>query len=409
MYDEIQTTAAQGPEHEIVYAQPIQTNPTAPTYANMALIGMNIRSALEFQSISQLSAQVLGGHICPTRYIEGTAGATHLLPDIFTRLALSAEFGAGLEVSAEQINAPSFLAAAQWCFNRRYFFDGTLPAPENLRQWAADQASIHLLAFYELNGQFYFKPALSFDPVPIVDLFTAANIQAGTFQSTTTDDDQRRPIQVSGLFRDERANDDILAPGMFSTVREITIREAGGSDSDPVEPLDLKASCTNRWHLIDAAKFLIRYRRLVGDPISFETTYAGMLRPIAPEDHIAVAFDETLENLYSNGAVMPDGTLVASEPLVDGAYEVLAWDGTTPPGPTIQTLTVTNGGTKGSLLGTVWTRTAAPQVRTYRVMRVSPTDDGRQRIEAVLMPTDANGRLVMSLAWDDPTAWVIRG
>ena len=409
VYDEIQTTAAQGPEHEIVYAQPIQTNPTAPTYANMALIGMNIRSALEFQSISQLSAQVLGGHICPIRYIEGTAGATHLLPDIFTRLALSPEFGAGLEVSAEQINAPSFLAAAQWCFNRRYFFDGTLPAPENLRQWAADQASIHLLAFYELNGQFYFKPALSFDPVPIVDLFTAANIQAGTFQSTTTDDDQRRPIQVSGLFRDERANDDILAPGMFSTVREITIREADGSDSDPVEPLDLKASCTNRWHLIDAAKFLIRYRRLVGDPISFETTYAGMLRPIAPEDHIAVAFDETLENLYSNGAVMPDGTLVASEPLVDGAYEVLAWDGTTPPGPTIQTLTVTNGGTKGSLLGTVWTRTAAPQVRTYRVMRVSPTDDGRQRIEAVLMPTDANGRLVMSLAWDDPTAWVIRG
>jgi hypothetical protein len=409
VYDEIQTTAAQGPEHEIVYAQPIQTNPTAPTYANMALIGMNIRSALEFQSISQLSAQVLGGHICPIRYIEGTAGATHLLPDIFTRLALSAEFGAGLEVSADQINTASFLAAAQWCFNRRYFFDGTLPAPENLRQWAADQASIHLLAFYELNGQFYFKPALSFDPVPIVDLFTAANIQAGTFQSTTTDDDQRRPIQVSGLFRDERANDDILAPGMFSTVREITIREAGGSDSDPVEPLDLKASCTNRWHLIDAAKFLIRYRRLVGDPISFETTYAGMLRPIAPEDHIAVAFDETLENLYSNGAVMPDGTLVASEPLVDGAYEVLAWDGTTPPGPTIQSLVVTNGGTKGSLLGTVWTRTAAPQVRTYRVMRVSPTDDGRQRIEAVLMPTDANGRLVMSLGWDDPTAWVIRG
>jgi hypothetical protein len=61
---------------------------------------------------------------------------------------------------------------------------------------------------------------------------------------------------------------------MFATVREITIREAGGSDSDPVEPLDLSSSCTNRWHLIDAAKFLIRYRRLVGDPISFETTYA---------------------------------------------------------------------------------------------------------------------------------------
>ena len=408
VYDEIQSSAGQGPEHEIAYVNVIQTNAITPSYASLALIGMNIRSALEFQSVNQLSAQVIGGHACP-RYIEGTSGPSHLLPDLFSRLALSPEFGAGLDVSAEQINTASFLAAAQWCFSRRYFFDGTLPAPENLRQWAADQAALHLLSFYELNGQFYFKPALSFDPVPIVDLFTAATIKAGTFQSTTSDDDQRRPIQVSGLYRDERANDDILAPGMFSTVREITIRESFGSDSDPVEPLDMKDSCTNRWHLIDAAKYLIRYRRLVGDPISFETTYAGMLRPVAPEDHIAVAYDETLEDLYSNGAVMPDGTLVASEPLSDGTYEVLAWDGTTPPGPTIQSRVVTEGGTRGNLLGSQWTRLAAPQVRTYRVMRVSPTDDGRQRIEAVLMPTDEDGRLLMAADWDEPTAWVIRG
>jgi hypothetical protein len=408
VYDEIQSTASQGPEHEIVYVNVIQTNATAPSYASMALLGMNIRSAVEFQSLNQVSAQVLGGHICP-RYIEGTSGPTHLLPDIFSRLALSPEFGAGQDVTAEQINTASFLAAAQWCFDRRYFFDGTLPTPENLRQWAADQASLHLLSFYELNGQFYFKPALSFDPVPIVDLFTAANIKKGTFQSTTSDDDQRRPIQVSGLFRDERANDDILAPGMFATVREITIREASGSDSDPVEQLDISDSCTNRWHLIDAMKFLIRYRRLVGDPISFETTYAGLLRPIAPEDHIAVAYDETLEDLYSNGAVLADGTLVASEPLTDGTYEVLAWDGTTPPGPTIQSLVVSGGGTRGNLLGSAWTRTAPPQVRTYRVMRVTPTDDGRQRIEAVLMPTDADGRLLLAADWDEPSAWVIRG
>jgi hypothetical protein len=408
VYDEIQSTASQGPEHQIAYVKVIQANAAPPSYASMAVLGMNIRAALEFQTVNQLSAQVLGGHICP-RYIEGTSGPTHLLPDLFSRLALSPQFGAGLDVSAEQINTASFLAAAQWCFSRRYFFDGTLPAPENLRQWAADQAALHLLSFYELNGQFYFKPALSFDPVPIVDLFTAANIKAGTFQSTTSDDDQRWPIQVSGLYRDERANDDILAPGMFSTVREITIRESFGSDSDPVEPLDMKDSCTNRWHLIDAAKYLIRYRRLVGDPISFETTYAGMLRPVAPEDHIAVAYDETLEDLYSNGAVMPDGTLVASEPLSDGTYEVLAWDGTTPPGPTIQSLVVTEGGTRGNLLGSQWTRLAAPQVRTYRVMRVSPTDDGRQRIEAVLMPTDEDGRLLMAADWDEPTAWVIRG
>jgi hypothetical protein len=408
VYDEIQSSAGQ-PEHEIAYVNIIQTNTSSPTYNLLSLVGINILSALEFQSINQLSAQVIGGHICPTRYIEQTAGPTHLLPDIWTRLALSTTFGAGVDVSADQINTASFLAAAQWCFSRRYFYDGPLPQPENLRQWAADQASLHLLSFYELNGQFYFKPALTFEPVQIVDLFTAANIKAGSFQSTTSDDDQRRPIQVSGLFRDERANNDILSPGMFSTVREITIREASASDSDPVEPLDMKASCTNRWHLIDAAKYLIRWRRLVGDPISFETTYAGMLRPIAPEDHIAVAYDETFNELYSNGAVLADGTLVATEPLADGSYEVLAWDGTTAPGPTVQTLVVSGGGTRGNLLNCAWTRTGLPPVNTYRVMRVTPTDDGRQRIEAVLMPTDDAGRLLLSLDWDEPSAWVIRG
>lgn len=408
VYEEIQSTASQRPEHEIVNINIIQSNATAPTYDGIAQVGMNIRSALELQSVNQLSAQVIGGHVCP-RYIEASDGPTHLLPDIFARLALSPDFGAGQDVSTEQINASSFLESAQWCFDRRYFFDGTLPQPENLRQWAADQAGLHLLAFYELNGQFYFKPALTFEPVKIVDLFTAGNIKRGTFQSTTSDDDQRRPIQVSGLYREERSNDDLLSPGVFSTVREITIREASASDSDPVEQLDMAKSCTNRWHLIDAAKYLIRWRRLVGDPISFETTYAGMLRPIAPEDHIAVAYDETIEDFYSNGAVMADGTLVASEPLEDGNYEVLAWDGTTPPGPTRQTLTVSGGGTVGNLLGSVWTRTVPPQVRTYRVMRVTPTDDGRQKIEAVLMPTDASGRLLISLEWDEPNAWVIRG
>ncbi len=408
VYDEIQSTAGQGPEHEIAFVNLIETNATAPSYEGIAGVGLSIRAALEFQSVNQLSAQVIGGHISP-RYIEGSDGPTHLLPDIFARLALSPEFGAGQDVKAEQINASSFLAASQWCFNRRYFFDGTLPQPQNLRQWAADQAGLHLLAFYELNGQFYFKPALTFDPVPIVDLFTADNIKKGTFQSTTSDDDQRLPIQVSGLYREERSNDDLLTPGVFSTVREITIREASASDSDPVEPLDMTASCTNRWHLIDAAKYLIRWRRLVGDPISFETTYAGVLRPIAPEDHIAVAYDEAFNDLYSNGAVLDDGTLVASEPLQDGSYEVLAWDGTTPPGPTIQNLVVSSGGRKGNLLGSAWTRTAPPQVRTYRVMRVTPTDDGRQKIEAVLMPTDAADRLLLCQDWDEPSAWVIRG
>jgi hypothetical protein len=42
-------------------------------------------------------------------------------------------------------------------------------------------------------------------------------------------------------------------------------------------------------------------------------------------------------------------------------------------------------------------------------MRVTPTDDGRQKIEAVLMPTNEQRRQLISLDWDSPSAWVIRG
>jgi hypothetical protein len=70
---------------------------------------------------------------------------------------------------------------------------------------------------------------------------------------------------------------------------------------------------------------------------------------------------------------------------------------------------VSGGGTRGNLLGSQWTRITGPPVNTYRVMRVTPTDDGRQKIEAVLMLTNEQGRQLLSLDWDSPSAWVIRG
>jgi hypothetical protein len=76
----------------------------------------------------------------------------------------------------------------------------------------------------------------------------------------------------------------------------------------------------------------------------------------------------------------------------------------------MQTLVVTDGGTRGSLPGTVWSRvTPAAQLQTYRVMRVTPTPDGRQKIEAVVMPLDGTGRQLLTADWDSGSAWVIEG
>jgi hypothetical protein len=134
-------------------------------------------------------------------------------------------------------------------------------------------------------------PALQFDAVSIKGLFTAGNISEGTFQVQMLDPEDREPVQVSVKYREERANNSINNPGVFPTERELLVREAGSSDTDPIEALDLSDYCTNRDHAIDAAKYLIRMRRIPTHTIKFQTTYEGVLARLAPSDYIQVVMD----------------------------------------------------------------------------------------------------------------------
>jgi len=60
--------------------------------------------------------------------------------------------------------------------------------------------------------------------------------------------EEREPIQVSVRYREERASSDPTNPGIFPTEREVLVREVApfGSDTDPVEALDLSDYVTNR-------------------------------------------------------------------------------------------------------------------------------------------------------------------
>jgi hypothetical protein len=88
-----------------------------------------------------------------------------------------------------------------------------------------------------------------------------------------------------------------------------------------------------REHAIDAAKFIIRMRRIPTHAISFRTTHEGALAKLGPSDYIRVAMDETQYDEFNNGVVTADGALVSTKQLTDGSYNVIAWDGTegTPP------------------------------------------------------------------------------
>ena len=146
VYNEITTSVGGNPEHEVVYVNCIQPQTVPADYDNLALVGMNIRAGREFGNLSQFSVYMnegLGGYDFPS-----------VLGDLLT----NNRYGTGEIVSPEQIDGTSFANATAWTRNRRYFFDGVIDSPINLRQWGSDVARNFLLDFVVRNGKFRSSP-----------------------------------------------------------------------------------------------------------------------------------------------------------------------------------------------------------------------------------------------------------
>ena len=407
VFEEVRSSAESAPEHEVVYINEICPNTVTPNYDNLALIGLNIMSSQEWQQFSQFSCYVTQGKTCRRLLNSLSVGPSHLFPDILLDLLTNTTYGRGDLITDSMIDLDSFRAAAQWCRDRNYFYDGVIADRINLRQWAADTAAAHLLIFGESDGKFFLRPAFTTGAVPIRGLFTAGNIAEGSFQLQYLDPEDRDPIQVSVRYREERASSDLANPGLFPVVREILVSEGIG-DGLPVETLDLSDYCTNKQHAIDAAKFIIRMRRIPTHTVRFTTTHEGVLAQMAPSDYIRLALDSTQYDQFNNGAVTADGTLISSKSLTDGSYDVVAWNGEAATAPYDATLTVTSGGTQAAPRGIVFTvKQGITQVRTYQIERINPNDDGTFTIEAVHMPTKSSGILELADGFDSTANWRI--
>jgi hypothetical protein len=408
VYEEVQSSA-NAPEHEIVYVNEIVANPVVPQYNNLAIVGLNVRSSLEFQQFAQFSAYVTGGIICRRLLLSDTAGPSHLFPDVLLDLLTNTRYGRGDLIPDELIDFASFRESAQWCQDRGYFFDGALVGRENLRQWAADVAATHLLIFGEANGKFFLRPAFPTTAVPVRALFTAGNIREGSFRMQYLEAEERQPIQVSVRYREERSSSNLTNPGLFPVEREILVRESSVADTAPIESIDMSDYATNPQHAIDAAKFVARFRRLSTHGVRFETTYEGVLTGLAPGDFIRVAMDTNVYDEFNNGIVTPSGALVSTQQLTDGSYQVIQWNGDNSSVPTNGTLNVSDGGTRATPAGIVFTiNRPSRQVQTYQVESIEPSEEGYLAIEAVHMPTDSSGVLRLASDLFSNTGWVIQ-
>lgn len=410
VYQEIQTTALSGPEHEIVYINTFSANDNIPKYDSISIIGMNIRAATEWAQLGQLSAYVTGGR--KVARLLGGFGASNLFPDILRDLMLNPVFGAGGLLSTDQIDLDSFVAAAQWCQDRRYFFDGALTEKTNLRQWAADTAATMLLDLVQRNGRFCLEPAVVFTgAVPIKALFTAGNIVEGTFKLEFLEEDEREPIQASVKWREERARDSYAGAGYFPVEREVLVREASRPDTDSIESFDLSDYCTNLEHAIDFACYVIRMRRLITHSIKFTTTPDGLIAGIAAGDYIKVAMDYAYYDEFSNGVVLPDGTLLSTNPgsLGAGTHDIVAWNGSADDAYDT-TLTIDADGKATPVAIAFVKKVATTNVRVYKIESLSINQNGEIEIEAVHHPVDNAGLSLITKNWTTyatDSNWVI--
>jgi hypothetical protein len=409
VYEEISSSAETGPEHEIVYINEIVPNSTQANYDNLALIGVNINSSVEWQQFSQFSCYVTGGKTCRQLRSSLAVGATHLLPDIVLDLMTNSTYGRGDLITDDMVNFTEFTAAANWCYSRKYFFDGVIADKINIRQWCADVAATHLLIFGESDGKFFLRPALQFDAVAITGLFSAGNIVENSFKLQYFDPEERDPIQISVRYREERASTNLDNPGMFPTVREVLVRESSASETVSLETIDMSDYCTSRQHAIDAAKFVVRMRRIPTHTVSFTTTHEGVLMAMAPGDYIKVGMDATEYDEFNNGVVTPEGALVSTKSLADGSYAVIAWNGDSDTTPADTTLAVSNNGKAATPTGIVFTvKLPSTQVRTYQIERITPTEEGTFTIEAVHMPTNGSDILELADGFDTAGNWSIQ-
>lgn len=396
VFEEIQSSA-RSPEHEVVYCNVLTPNPNIPNYDDIALVGINLRSSTEFSQLNQLSV-----------YVNEGIGGIHTFPQVFQDLLTNSRYGVGSILSAEQIDVESFTESTQWTRDRRYFFDGALDRPINLRQWGSQTAGYFLLDLVIRNGRFALQPAVYFDrPEPITNLYTSGNILEDSFEFVYAESDQRIPNRVSVKWRQEKASNDDSSRGLFPVIREVTVREVGTPVDAPLEAIDLSDFCTSELHAIDVAKYICRGRRLITHSVRFKTTpdQAGL--------GVGRCFKLGLETIAylqpNNGAIDANGKITTIEPLADGTYTVLLWRGMNADQIQEVELVVKDQSTAQYRNAVFCLKQASTETRAYKVQSLGFDEDGNIQVEALYFPLTENGYSAIVDGWDVASNWSIEG
>ena len=407
-YDAERMSHMDNSEHQIVYVNEQIEQTTAPTYNNLALLGLRLNASREWSSFAQLSAYVKKG-IVVRRLIDDNGrptttlvGPTNNFAEIAYALLTDERFGAGTAIGTDAVDRDRMTIAARYCRANNFTWDGVIANPLNLRDFIYENAGYCLLDFTILGGQFSLIPTATYNPttfvidkdraVAIKALFTDGNIR--NLKVSWLDSEERRLFKAVMKYREEKTNG-------FPQEKIISVRLSnaqGGSDADPEENFDVSNFCTQRDHALKFAQMALKMRKEVDHGIQFETTPASAIG-LLPGEHFRLVSEATHTSRFNNGAILDDGTLVSSTTFANGNYSVLYWE----PGSTsVRTadMQVANGRCSTTLLrGTVFTlANTTTNSRVYKVETLMLTEDGFVEVTASYEPVFA-GMQMATLDW----------
>ena len=395
------------PEHEIVYVNEITDNQTMPTYSNMTMFGLSLRSGRNISGIEQLRFWVSGGIDVKRWYPQAAhfdnqnvTGRSNLFSDLLYFLLTDPDAGAGDKVSAEMIDEDSFELTAKFLSANKIFCDVVLQEPVNIRQWATQIAPLMLCNFTVSNGKFGVFPALptdtsgkiSLSAVPIAAIFTEGNIIEDTFECTYIRAEERAEFKAVATYRTARTFE---LPERLSVI----VRYAGpDTGRNPIEEFDMADWCTQEQQAITTCKYMLALRKHVTHAVSFKTSPDGL--SLKPGDFIRVLTQSNPFIPTNVGTVGDKGQVNGVEPLADGTYAISYYVQGQSQDVQTGSLTIQNGVVPDSNFHNIVfsTTDTITESGVYFVERLTLDEDCMVEVVASVFPCD--DQLVSSIARD---------
>ena len=402
---ELQTSADQGPEFELVNVTEQQKCADALLkYDGFSLLSIHTYSGAGLQDLRNVTAFVREGKTC--WIVDETSGSTSrpgrsssYAPDIFADTVLDKENGIGQTANPNGIDWERLALAKRFCKNNglgcEFFMDGAIAEPTSWRQFWVDAAPFSLLEFARINGRETLIPALPVAPdgdaqrqVAISALFNQGNILEGSYKEEFLDyGDNTKDLIATVIYRDTRTDE------VFPRNESVTLTRFDTNTSTAVrQTFDLSNWVTQRRQAVLYGRLLCNLRRYVRSAIEFKTVPTDT--PIGPGDYIFVDIGTNSWDSVLTGSVGAGGALNAplGVPIPNGTYTALTYRS----GDEVsaRVVSVVNGvaatlsDREGALFSLGVEQT---NKRVFRVTEVSMEEGGETTVKATVHPCNPAG------------------